>query len=105
MANLLGNFSRFYKAADLKDAPVRLKIKSVSLENVAPEGAPESRKIVARFEGHDKALIVNKTNYELITDIFESPDTDDWIGGEIELFFDPTVMHMGERKGGVRVRA
>lgn len=105
MPNLLGSFSRFFKAADLKDGPKTLKIKSVTVENIAQEGQAANKKIVAKFEDEDKALVINKTNYELIADVFESEDTDDWVGGTIVLWFDKSVTHMGERKGGVRVKA
>lgn len=105
MANLLGTFSRFFKAADVKDGPKTLKIKAVTVEDISQEGQASNKKIVAKFEDEDKALVINKTNYELIADVFESEDTDDWVGGVIELYFDKSVTHMGERKGGVRVRA
>ena len=45
----------------------------------------DGKKLIIHFEGKDKALVANKTNASIITEITGSDDTDDWIGKRIQL--------------------
>ena len=90
--------SNYLKAADMKDkGPIKLTIASVTLETM-PDGAT---KPVATFRGTDKKLVMNKTNCNLVSELY-GDDTNDWIGKELELY--PARVEMkGEVVDAIRV--
>ena len=62
------------------------------------------QQIVLHFRGTEKVLGLNATNANFCADTFQSPDSDVWIGKQIEVYVDPNVMMKGKRVGGVRIR-
>lgn len=72
--------SNYIKAADLQGRNVRCKIDRVLMEEVGSD-----RKPVMYFSGKEKGLVLNRTNAAVIADTY-GEDTDDWVGGEVELF-------------------
>lgn len=56
------------------------------------------------FEEDDRPLIMNKTNWGLISTYLGSDDTDDWIGKQVTLYNDPSISMGGKLVGGVRVK-
>jgi hypothetical protein len=70
--------SRFFKASDL-DGPTRLKIAAIKQEEIG-----DDRKYAATFHGHDKALILNKTNAKTIAKMY-GKNTRGWLGKPITL--------------------
>lgn len=50
-----------------------------------------------------KPLLLNKTNSKRMQKMF-GHDTDNWIGQEITIWFDPEVEFMGDIVGGLRIR-
>jgi hypothetical protein len=94
--------SKWITAADLYGRPMIVKVKSVEMcELKSPDGKTQN-KPVARFHNQEKGLVLNKVNFDTIADILGA-DTDDWSGGEIELYPDKT--HMGGKQVDcVRVR-
>lgn len=95
--------SKFLKRGDC-NPDILVTIRGVSQENVGKDDDPEI-KWVMHFKETEKPLVLNKTNITLCEHILKSQDTDDWIGKQIVLWDDPTVMYAGEMKGGIRVRA
>ena len=95
--------SKYLKRDDVGRG-VLVTIKGVKHENVGKEEDPEL-KYVALFNEVDKPLVLNLTNIKLLEAICQSDDTDGWIGKQVVLYDDPTVMFKGEVKGGIRVRA
>jgi hypothetical protein len=72
-----------------------VKIKSVEMaEMKSPDGKTQSKPI-ARFHNQEKGLVLNGVNFDSIADILGA-DTDEWAGGEIELF--PTKTDMGGKR-------
>ena len=63
-------------------------------------GQDDERKLVLRFRGKDRALIVNKTNGDTLADAF-GDDFDEWVGQTITLFVIPNVY---QGKPGLRIR-
>ena len=93
-----------YLKKDDVEPPIKVKIESISQENLAQEGQPVEMKYVLHFtEG--KPLVLNMTNGQLISIALGSEETDDWVGSEIVLFNDPSVSFGGKLTGGVRARA
>jgi hypothetical protein len=64
----------------------------------------KEKKLVARFVGKEKGLVLNRTNADSIAEIAGSEDTDDWAGQTIVLFPDTTKFG-GKTVDCVRIRA
>ena len=80
---------------------VTLTIAIIRKEQVGPNKDVE---YVARFEGTDKGLVLNKTNQNRIAD-WHGNVADNWVGKQITIFNDPTVEYpKGTRIGGIRVK-
>jgi hypothetical protein len=96
--------SKFLKRSDVGDGTI-VTITGVSRENVAKEGAPEELKWILHVEEFDKGLVLNSTNGQLIAQALKSEESDDWVGGKVVLYDDPSVSFGGKLVGGIRVRA
>jgi sucrose-6-phosphate hydrolase SacC (GH32 family) len=90
--------SDYLKKEDV-DKPVLATISGADVEQVGDED-----KIIIHFKEIDKSLVANKTNLQLMAVFYGSSDTDAWIGKQVVLFNDKTVMYAGQVVGGVRVR-
>jgi hypothetical protein len=60
-------------------------------------------RVVVKFVGEKKGLILNAYNSNMICDAY-GDDSDGWVGRQIELYFEPNVVYRGKRTGGLRVR-
>lgn len=87
-----------------EDCPLDLTIKSITEENIGLEGDQEMR-YVMHFSDHDKGLILNITNGEIMAENFGTDEMNDWIGRRVSLYNDRNVMYAGKRVGGVRVKS
>lgn len=88
--------SRFFKAIDLKNRSLRVVIDRLGNEDLNGED-----KHILYFRNEQKQLILNKTNWETIEELYG--DSEDWAGQEIDLFPDKTS-YQGKRVACVRVR-
>lgn len=95
--------SKFLKQADVGPG-VLMTVKGVDQQNVAKQGADPEYKWCLHFREEEKPLVLNSTNIQLCKVVFESDDTDHWIGKPVVLYTDPTVMYAGKVVGGIRVR-
>jgi hypothetical protein len=86
--------SRWLKAADLAGKPALFTVATATFEALRGQDGTESKKMVLRFDNERKALVLNATNWDACAEIL-GDDTDDWIGGEVELY--PTKTQMGGR--------
>lgn len=92
--------SKYLKAADLNDeADTVLTIRSLEIEPVGPD---KDDKPVLYFKGVEKGLVVNKTNFQAISDLY-GRDSDDWPGHKVALYV-AEVSFSGKTTLGVRVR-
>lgn len=89
--------SKYLKSADLQGRVAKLKIASIGYEQIGTDN-----RIVMYFQGKERGMVLNKTNARTIADQF-GDDTDQWIGGEIELFSMKVDMQ-GRMVDGLRVR-
>ena len=87
--------SRFIKALDVP------KPRRVIIDQLSPEKLNGEEKHVLSFQNEQKLLVLNRTNWEAIEDLFG--DSDDWPGQTIELYADRTT-YQGKRVPCVRVR-
>ena len=77
------------KCADLGQKEHLVQIESIREEEVGEE---RERKLVARFEGKSKGLVLNDTNLETLEMAF-GEDSSDLIGAQVILFVDPDVKY------------
>src|SRR5262249_60479798 len=59
---------------------------------IEPVGRDREEKLVVRLVGTDKGLIINKSNFDVISGLYGT-DEDDWIGREIHLRVGPSKMN------------
>jgi hypothetical protein len=94
--------SRFVQASDLKPGGVTVTIDRVDMVEIG-QGRDKKEKPVVQFKNASKGLVLNRTNDEVITDLFGDDDRD-WRGQKIVLF--PTTTPFGGKVVDcIRVRA
>ena len=91
--------SKYLRAADLQDRPVKAFMNRVELESIA-DG--EDRKPVLYFTKGSKGLVLNKTNSKTIAAAY-GDDTDNWENKEI-ILFPAMVDFRGDQVEAIRVR-
>jgi hypothetical protein len=89
--------SKFLKAADLGTRRVVVTISHVEVEKFDDGDRP-----CVFFQGKDKGLVLNKTNFNTIADITGEEDSDDWAGKRITLYATKTE-YQGKRVDAIRV--
>ncbi len=96
--------SKYLKKEDCA-RPLLLTIRAIHEQNVAMDNKPPEMKWLIDFVEHEKPLILNGTNAQLIAAFLGSEETDDWIGKKIVLYADPSIQFQGKLVGGIRCRA
>ncbi len=91
--------SKYIQKTDLTQ-PTRLTVSGCERKDVGQEGKPDFKWVV-EFEGAWKPLILNRTNTNSFFDSL-APDSNDWVGKQVILFNDQSVIYEGKR-GGIRV--
>ena len=89
--------SNYLKSADLQGRVAKLKIANVTYEQIGTDN-----KLIMKFVGKEKGMVLNKTNAMTIAEAF-GPDTDNWVGAEIEVF-SMKVEFNGRMTDGLRLR-
>jgi hypothetical protein len=89
--------SKWLKAADLGTSEPVVTIKKVEMETLGDETKP-----VLYFEGKDRGLVMNKTNWSTVVDITGQEDSDDWKGHKIKLYV-AKVEFQGKRVPSIRI--
>lgn len=89
--------SNYLRAGDLNGAEPTVTIKAVELEKIGTD-----MKLVLYFEGKEKGVVLNKTNFSSIVDITGEEDTDDWAGHQIKLIT-AKVEYQGKRVPAIRI--
>ena len=90
--------SDFLKADDIGQNFWTATINHVDMKNF-DDG---SRKLFVMFQELDKGLVLNKTNADMIGELY-GKDTDNWHGKQIMLFTAP-VDYQGKKVQAIRVR-
>jgi hypothetical protein len=91
--------SKYLRAGDLNGHEPIVTIDRVVLETLGDESKP-----VIYFQGKDKGLVLNKTNWAAICDITKEEDSDLWKGHRVKLFT-TRVDFQGKRVDAVRIDA
>jgi hypothetical protein len=99
-------FGSFLKQEDLQGKSPKAVIASVELEEVKdPDSNQLAKKLVLHFVGKDKAMILNRTNCDVLEEICGTDDYARWAGHAVVIYVDPTVKFAGKTVGGLRLRA
>lgn len=93
--------SNYLKHTDLAGKRVIVTMERVEIETVG-QGQEAEEKPVLYFKGHDRGLVLNKTNAYSISEIVGSEETDEWAGHRIVLHPDKT-MYGGKKVDCIRV--
>ncbi len=84
--------SKFIKAADLQGQDVTVSIARFAMESVDDDAG--ELKPVLYFQGHQRGLVLNKTNALSISDLYGT-ETDTWLNQPVTLF--PTQCQYGPK--------
>lgn len=90
--------SKYLKAADLNGEDVTYVIAESAVEMIG-----DDRKLVVYFQGEEKSLVCNPTNYDRIA-YFLGDETDNWPGKEVVLYAE-MVNFKGKLTEAIRVKA
>jgi hypothetical protein len=94
--------SKFLTATGVGDRKIRTKIARIRKQALQQQGGGTKTKFILSFSTVDKEMVLNVTNKIVLVDVLgRSPA--DWIGAEIGLFTEPTVM-AGKATRGLRLR-
>lgn len=91
---------RFFKTADLKPGEEKL-LTITGFERVL---VGDQQKIVMHVSESQQSLVVKNQHADLLKDEF-GDDTDYAVGKQVVLYVNPNVRHLGERVGGLELRA
>lgn len=89
--------SNYLKASDLNGKTVRVTIDGVRMEELGGEMKP-----ILTFQGKDRGLVLNKTNWARIAELVGSDDSDDWSGWVVTLY-SAKVDYQGKRVDAIRI--
>jgi hypothetical protein len=89
--------SKYLKSDDLQGQRIPVTVMAVTMEDIGDK----EFKLVMRFMGKDKGMIVNKTNSMIMAGMWGN-ETDRWQGQKLELVAIP-VMFQGKQVMGLSV--
>lgn len=90
--------SRFLKAADIDEPPV-----IVTVDSYFDEQFDDGERLVIVFKEFEKGVVLNKTNYEAMSNMFKSLDPQDWMNKECLLQVEP-VTFQGKTVDAIRIK-
>jgi hypothetical protein len=94
--------SKYLSATEVGGRKIRTKIERVHKKALPQQNGGTRTKFVLSLSSLDKELVVNATNMNVLVDALGRKPAE-WIGAEIGLFTEPTVMS-GKATRGLRLR-
>jgi hypothetical protein len=94
--------SQFLTATGLGDRKIRTKIARIRKKALQQQGGGTKTKFILSFTTFDKEMVLNVTNKIVLVDSL-GRNPADWVGAEVGLFTEPTVM-AGKATRGLRLR-
>jgi hypothetical protein len=82
-------FGNYLKHEDLQGRAVRLTVEEARIEEIKGDKGDE-KKLVVRFMGKDKGLVLNRTNADTLADLAGTEDYEQWEGVQLVLYPDKT---------------
>lgn len=104
-ADLYDDAASKREGRDVYASPI-VRIEKMTVGKVKSREKPKGeQRNYAHFAGKSKALGLNVTNCETLTDLSGSPDTARWVGLTIQLYVDPAARYPSGKKGpAIRIR-
>jgi len=98
--------SRFVSKSDLPKPPYGLPVTIVGVgqEGIKNDRGETETKYTLAIKELDKPFVLNITNAGSIGALLGSDETNDWKGGKVEIYYDPTISMGGKIVGGMRIR-
>ena len=94
--------SKFLTATELGNRKIRTKIARIRKQTLQQQGGGTRTKFIVSFTAVDKEMVLNVTNKIVLVDTL-GRNPNDWIGAQVGLFTEPTVM-AGKATKGLRLR-
>ena len=91
--------SNYLKASDVGDAKLILTIDKITTEELG-QGADKEVRPVVYFQGKEKGVVCNKTNWNTLITLF-GYETDDWTGKKVRLMVQE-VAYQGKQTPALR---
>ena len=91
--------SKFLKQGDIAQDTL-VTVRDMKLEEVGGG----DRKYILYFHELPKGMVLNTLNIRVMESI-GGDDSDAWMGKQVVVYVDPTVMYAGKMTGGLRLRA
>lgn len=82
---------------------VKITIKTVSKELVKGADGKEEQCVVAKLEGTQKPMILNKTNMKIISKVLDTPYIEEWSGKSV-IVYSAKIKAFGEMVDALRVK-
>ena len=103
----MGNMDAFFPSTWLKsddlDGPTIATIKQVYEERFpGKRGEPDQVKPVLRFRELEKAMVLNRTNFQTLVEITGKGDSDHWVGAVVQLRVE-RVQAFGDLVDAIRI--
>lgn len=95
--------TKYLSAQDLNEEDEVVTIESSAMEDVG-QGEDKETKLVLKFEGAKKGLVLNKTNAQVLITMF-GDDEDELIGKRISLWINHDVQYGSKTVSAIRIRA
>lgn len=89
--------SNYLRAADLNGAEPVVTIRAVQVETFGDESKP-----IVFFQGKEKGVVLNKTNWNSLVEITGEDDSDNWTGHRVKLI-SVKVEYQGKRVPAIRM--
>src|SRR5678815_2143489 len=96
--------SRFLSKSDVGESGLALTIDRFKREEIQTDDDDWEEKSLVYFKEHEKPLILNRTNSQLISVATGARTLADAIGRRVLVYTDPTVAYAGRIVGGLRIR-
>lgn len=94
--------SKYLKQSDVPD-PVIWTVDRIKKVNVGRDDEDPEYRWTVKYREFPKPMVLNVTNLKRMAKAL-GDDTEDWIGGKIEVYTDPDIEYGGNVTGGLRVR-
>lgn len=95
----------YINEGDLDNGNIVATIKSIGLKKVTnPAGKSEDMNVI-EFAGDVKPMILSaKQNFKNLALALKSNYIEDWVGKQIEIYYDPSIKFGRDTVGGVRIK-
>lgn len=99
------NEGTFLKHQDLGTQDWPVTILEVERQEIKNKDGSNDKKFVVYFEEIEKGLVLNTTNMNMLYKLFQTDESDEWIGQRITLYVKDDIEYSGDLVSGIRIRS